>query len=56
MMLTLIGSTDVGSASTRPLTVLVAALLAEAATEAAAVDTVEATAAVKEVLIEYNRR
>jgi hypothetical protein len=55
MMLTFLGSTDAGSASTRPLTVLVVALLVEAATEAAAAaDTVEATAAVKEVRIEYH--
>lgn len=48
-MLILLDSTDVGSASTRPPTVLAAALLVAAATEAAAVDTVEVTAVDKEV-------
>jgi hypothetical protein len=46
--LTLLGSTDVGSASTRPLTVLVEVLPGAAATEVAVVATVVAMVVVKE--------
>jgi hypothetical protein len=48
-MLTLLDSTDVESASTRPLTVPAVVLPVAAATEAAAVVTVEVTAVDKEV-------
>lgn len=46
--LTILDSTDVGSVSTRPLTVLEAVLPEAAATEAAAADTVEGTVEDKE--------
>ena len=46
---------DAGFASTRPLTVLVEALLeAEAATEAAAADTAEVTVEDKEVRLQHD--